>query len=274
MNPYTLPYHQRIRAFDDASGSARLFGRYDALGNRQESSLRGLAAKATDPQFANWRAENPALAAYHRRRDSFDHRDSWQHMLGSGVANRLGNPDNSWKSLMRRGPLVGGLAAGLGAGAITLGGLWALNRLGITPDGATRPGALGAAAAGAALGGFSGSRHRREKMASLNTRQDILDALRRDTRTSFEEKARLQRGIMSLSNAELSRLSRIISMAGVASVGALVAKFLMNAGKGGMLMGALAGGAVGNALSQRNNFTRNAAGQRTRPGLNVFGNSF
>lgn len=274
MNPYDLPSPQRIRAFDGALADVQLPGSYDALGNPRPVTLTGLAAKATAPEFEDWQRENPAMTAYHRRRDAYDPRDSWQYMAGAGIANRMGDPNNRWRRTMRRGPLAGGTAVALSAGALSLGTLWLLNRLGVIPSSMVKPVTLGAAALGAAIGGFSGSRHRNEKQASMAPRDDILAMLRQDTRTSFGEKARLQRGVMSLSQQELSRLRTMIGTAGGASVGAIIARFLLGAGRGGMLVGALVGGSVGRAIFRSNEFNKNVAGQRTRPGKNVFGSPF
>ena len=279
MNPYELPTSERIRAFDNERASVSLPGNYDALGRMNKFELKGLPAMATDTSRSQWQKDNPALTAYHKRRDAFDYRDSWQARAGSGILNSLGDPSNKWNNTMNRGPLVGALATGVGAGALSAGTLWLLSKLGVVPPSYVARGGIGAAVAGTALGGYSGHKHRQYQAkqafySGASAQQQILSALSRDQTLPFHERSRLQQAVMILSDAEAQKLQRLIGTVGGSAIGALVAKYLVHAGLGGTIIGAVMGGAIGSAFSGRNNMSRNAVGQRTRAGYNVFGNTF
>jgi uncharacterized protein YqgC (DUF456 family) len=51
---------------------------------------------------------------------------------------------------------------------------------------------------------------------------------------------------------QLQQIQHLISMSGGAAIGALIARFLLNSGAGGMLLGAMLGGFMGHEMSSRN----------------------
>ncbi len=226
--------------------------------------LRGNVEKATLPEHREWQRANPALTSLYRYQGpgSFGTGD---YHVGAGIRNLAGG-DNAWKRNFRRGPFLSTLGGGLvgAAGGSAIGAL-----IGLLRGDIGRHASLGALAGSALLGGLAGQAGYRYKQSSFGGRQQVLEALKRDPALSTGEKLRLSNALGSLSTRELQDLIRRLGTAGGAGIGALVARFLLDRGRGGMLIGAVTGGVIArNVLDKKN---RNAFGQRTTPGLNVFG---
>jgi hypothetical protein len=174
-------------------------------------------------------------------------------LLRSGLQSGPGRLMQSAAALpFNHGALAGGAAGGLAGGAMGYGLARLLNTFSENED-EDRPvwggalGALGGAGIGALLGAM------REKPAALlGAMSDDKDYVRwrvlNDRGTSQHEKQSLLQAIGQLDSSDIGELANVLRTAIGAGVGVLVAKFLMKAGVGGMLMGALTGGFVGARL--------------------------
>lgn len=167
----------------------------------------------------------------------------------SGVANTIGNT-------MDKGPVVGGLAGagGLGLLGYGLGKLWDWKNDKEDGDGGTIGGALGAIGGGL-LGAYSGY-HRQANlppksasMAGGNSLAYIKQRMDQDNNLSQRESHSLLEALSGLHDSQLDRLADILKVSFGAAVGAIIARFLANAGIPGMAVGALAGGVLANGLS-------------------------
>ncbi len=109
------------------------------------------------------------------------------------------------------------------------------------------------------------------KMAS--TAEDfIAKLLSTDPSVGFSERVMLQQGVRRLGAADLARLISILRTAGSAGVGALIARFLLDKGRAGMLLGAVTGGLIGAGLSDTR--TKNKLGERVHLGVDVYNQPF
>lgn len=240
----------------------------DQFGRPLRQRLTGTTALATLPQHREWQAQNPELTLLRKYRHANTH-GMGGYQWGEGMRQTLTDPNNRWRRMTGRGSLLGAAAGGT-AGAIG-GGILGLI-LGALRGDMGAGGKWGAGlggAAGLALGGYSGAQH--AKSASTSEQQ-ILQALRQAPGLSFNERAHLARGVQSLSEQDLQTLVRMLRTAGGAGIGALIARFLLDKQRGGLILGALAGGAIGRALGQPP--TRNEFGQPVQPGHNVYGQPF
>lgn len=175
-------------------------------------------------------------------------------MLRSGLtsgpgraARRLATvPFNHGAGLGAVSGVVGGGALGYGLGRL-------FDRLSDEEDDGVRPwlgGAVGALAGG--VGGHLLGAMREKAANMLSARGDdktyVWSRLAEDHGLSPAERQALRQAVSRLDESDLSDLSEALRMAGGAAVGVLVAKFLMKAGLGGMLLGGLTGGFVGARL--------------------------
>ncbi len=226
--------------------------------------LTGNVARASLPEHSDWQANNPGLTSLyqHRGPNSFG---TGNYELGENLRGLLAS-ENWWQRNAQTGI---GPAALRGAGAGALGGsvlglLIGLLR-GRGGQGA-RTGAITGGLLGAGLAGYAGYNFSKHASADQSTIRQMLSA---DPTISFSDKARLQQGLDGLSSADLRRLAQLLRSAGGAGVGALIAKFLLGRGKGGILAGAIIGGLVGHRSGRPGK--TNAFGQRVNPGHNVLG---
>lgn len=233
----------------------------DQFGRPLRQRLSGTTALATLPQHREWQEQNPELTLLRKYRHANTH-GMGGYQWGEGIRNTITNPNNRWRRMTDNGVLPGALAGGV-AGTIG-GGILGLILGAMRGDMGVggRWGAGLGGATGLALGGYSGAQH--AKSAST-TEQQILQALRQAPGLSFNERTHLTRGVQSLSEQELQTLVRILQTAGGAGIGALIARFLLDKKKGGLILGALTGGVIGRALGSSN---------KLQFGRNVYGNPF
>jgi hypothetical protein len=226
--------------------------------------LSGTVAKASLPEHADWQQKNPALTSMYRYRGpgSFG---TGNYEVGENLRGLLAS-NNMWQRAARSGMVPAALKGGLAgvAGGSILGLILGM----IRGDawGGMRTGALAGGALGAGLGGYAG--HNFSKQASADSLR-LKALLSADSTVGFTEKARLQKALDSLSDVDIRAILQLVSGLGGAGVGALIAKFLLGSGKGGMLMGAAVGGFLG--AGRLSGKQTNAFGQRVSPGTNVFG---
>ena len=167
----------------------------------------------------------------------------------NGAANALGSTTD-------KGPVIGGLAGagGLGLLGYGLGKLWDWKNDEEDGDGGAIGGALGALGGGL-LGAYSGY-HRQAnlppKTASMSGGDSlsyIKQRMEQDGNLSQRESHSMLEALSGLHGNQLDRLADILRVSFGAAVGALIARFLANAGVAGMAGGALAGGVIANGLS-------------------------
>lgn len=240
----------------------------DQFGRPLRQRLTGTTALATLPQHREWQEQNPEQTLLRKYRHSNTH-GMGGYQWGEGITRTLADPDNRWRRMTGRGALPGAASAGT-AGAIGGGiiGLILGALRGDARSGAGWGAGLGGAA-GLALGGYAGAQ--RAKSAST-TEQQIIQALQQAPGLSFNERAHLVRGVQSLPEQDLRTLVRMLQTTGGAGIGALIARFLLDKRRGGLILGALTGGVIGRALGQST--TRNEFGQTVQPGRNVYGRPF
>jgi hypothetical protein len=91
-----------------------------------------------------------------------------------------------------------------------------------------------------------------DKTAFMNSMLDpsyeIKAQLARDYTLSFNEKEELAKKVDNLDPQEASQLANILSSAGGAAIGMIIAKFLLKLGFGGQILMAVAGGHIGRSL--------------------------
>lgn len=150
------------------------------------------------------------------------------------------------------GPWPGTAAGAAGGGALGYG-LGKLIDTFSDEEDSDRPlwgGLLGAASGG--LGGHLLGAIREKAAAMTGATGDdasyVLWRVRSDSSLSQQEKQSLIQALGQLDDGDLSDLAGKLRTAIGAGVGLLVAKFLMKAGVGGMLLGALTGGFVGSRM--------------------------
>lgn len=76
----------------------------------------------------------------------------------------------------------------------------------------------------------------------------IVQAIQSSPGLSFQEKSQLIAGVAQLSSNDLSRLASSLAGYGGAAVGAIIARFLLNKGLIGTVLGAIFGGSLANSL--------------------------
>lgn len=239
--------------------------------------LEGRQAAATlDPVYQR---ANPAGAALYRYREAMPE-NSTAYKVGEGVRSwaegAYRNP-SAGGFLGTKGPVSGALAMGIPAALLGLGAGYVADK--ITgrkePFWSTRA-ALGAGAAGAGLGAYTG--HWRNKQAAFwksdafpepDPQEMVLKALNSAQGLSFQQKNVFAQGIQHMSDSDAKRLLQAIMASGGFGIGAIIAKFLMGAGLGGTIMGGIAGGLVGNALAPRPQ--TDALGRRSLGNYDLFG---
>jgi hypothetical protein len=235
--------------------------------------LTGNTALATlDPET---RSKRPLFAATHEYQE-FDPRDNLGQQLGRGLHNALTSPNFISKTL-DKGPLVGGLSGALGVGALGYGAGWLMNK-GDDPEAKKKRRRWGmlAALAGGAAGAYSGHWRTKESSWRMSTsgdhRQQVMDAISAAPGLSFQQRSQFMMGVSKLPDSQVNRLAELIPTVTGIGVGALVAKFLMGAGLGGIVLGGMLGGVIGHALGS----TPTPKDGLGRPSLNnhdMFGNS-
>jgi len=242
----------------------------DSMGRPLKLNLTGTTALASLPENSEWQRQNPDLTILRRYRGPAT-QGTGSYQLGESIRDAVTSPSNMWRRNMQGGPLRGTLVGG-GVGGLMGGALGAILGLirGSAMTGLSR-GALVGGAAGGLLGGVAGNNL--SKQASTGSaREAVVDALRRAPGLSFAEKSRLQQGVGRLSESDAQTLIRLLQTAGGGAIGALIARFLMDKGLAGTLVGAITGGVIGRALTRPGQ--TNAFGQRVQTGLNAYGQHF
>lgn len=172
---------------------------------------------------------------------------------GTGILNLLSG--NSLSNNLLRNALVGGLATGsLGAYSGYLRKFKpdfsappVLKQEKWTPEELKRIDILNRAQAVAGLRKQSSS----VKLASMSASEAqarVVQLIQSAPGMSFTEKSQLIAGISQLSSGEVSQLSNSLTGIGGAAVGAIVARFLMNKGLIGTVLGAIFGGTIARSL--------------------------
>ena len=98
----------------------------------------------------------------------------------------------------------------------------------------------------------------------------IVQAIQNSPGLSFNEKSQLIAGVAQLSSFDLSQLAASLSGYGGATVGAIVARFLLNKGLLGTVLGAIFGGAIAKSIFGPS-IPRNDLGQPSLQGRTITG---
>jgi hypothetical protein len=107
-------------------------------------------------------------------------------------------------------------------------------------------------------------------MSASEAQARVVQLIQSAPGLSFNEKSQLIAGISQLSSNEVSQLSNSLVGFGGAAVGAIVARFLMNKGLIGTVLGAIFGGTVARSLFGPA-VPRNDLGQASFQGRNLLG---
>jgi hypothetical protein len=193
---------------------------------------------------------------------------------GTGILNLL--TGNSVSNNLLRNALIGGLATGsLGAYSGYLRKYkpqWDapnLEREKWTPEELKRINALNRSQA---LAGMNKPANVKAAFTSASDAQARVVQLIQDAPgLSFSEKSQLIAGVSQLAGNEVSQLSNSLIGFGGAAVGAIVARFLMNKGLIGTVLGAIFGGTVARSLFGPP-VPRNDLGQPSFQGRTLLGN--
>jgi hypothetical protein len=171
---------------------------------------------------------------------------------GTGVLNLL--TGNSLSNNLLRNALIGGLASGsLGAYSGYLRKYkpqWEAPDLEPekwTPEDLKRINLFNRAQAAAGLNKQS-AQIKSAAMSASEAQARVVQLIQSAPGMSFTEKSQLIAGVSQLSSNEVSRLSDSLLGMGGAAVGAIVARFLMNKGLIGTVLGAIFGGTVARSL--------------------------
>jgi hypothetical protein len=108
-------------------------------------------------------------------------------------------------------------------------------------------------------------------MSSSEAQSRVVQLIQNAPGLSFTEKSQLVAGVAQLSGNEVSQLSSSLAGIGGAAVGAIVARFLMNKGLIGTVLGAIFGGTVARSLFGPP-VPRNDLGQPSFQGRTLLGN--
>jgi hypothetical protein len=214
-----------------------------------ENPAQAARTRATSrPAYFN--AENPEPNSAHPDNSLQYNAGKWLRGLAtSGPGQAAG-----WLAAQpfNHGPILGAGAGALGGTALGYGLGRAWNA--VSDDGEDnedRPqwtaliGALAGGLGGKILGDI------RQKSASMlgGDRSYIQSRLAGDYSITRQEKQSLLATLTQVDEADLAELASLLRTSIGAGAGMLIAKFLMQAGVGGMLIGALTGGFIGNRLS-------------------------
>lgn len=192
---------------------------------------------------------------------------------GTGILNLL--TGNSVSNNLLRNALIGGLATGsLGAysgylrkykpqfAAKAEPEKW-------TPEDLKKVNLLNRAQAMAGLNKQSAS-VKAATMSSSEAQARVVQLIQNAPGMSFTEKSQLIAGISQLSSGEVSQLSNSLTGIGGAAVGAIVARFLMNKGLIGTVLGAIFGGTIARSLFG-SSVPKNDLGQPSFQGRTLLG---
>jgi hypothetical protein len=181
-----------------------------------------------------------------------------------GVGSFIRNAWNSGPSILGRGLAnsvanLGAVPAGLAGGTVGAGLGYGVGKLldlvgdddDSEPGWRGRLGAILGGLAGLGIGGAVGHARNGWLKTSSSELMFIQQALQSDGSLSGGEKQSLMSAVSQLSSRDHVLLANLLRAVGGAAVGALIAKFLMKAGLGGMLLGAAAGGALGATTGSR-----------------------
>jgi hypothetical protein len=225
--------------------------------NSLDLSLPFTKEELLDPvQASRQRALSMALPGEQGTRKDMVHPDNaLTHELGSALRAGAQSAPGRWLRQVAAVPFNHGAGLGTvvglaGGGALGYGLGKLLDKFSDDEEEGTRPwlgGALGAVAGG--LGGHLLGALREKAAALLGATNDDVTyvqwRVRSDPSLSSPEKQAIASALRQLGTADLAELADLLRTAAGAGVGLLVAKFLMKAGLGGMLLGALTGGFVG-----------------------------
>jgi hypothetical protein len=107
-------------------------------------------------------------------------------------------------------------------------------------------------------------------MSASEAQARVVQLIQSAPGLSFNEKSQLIAGISRLSGSEVSQLSSSLAGFGGAAVGAIVARFLMNKGLIGTVLGAIFGGTIAKSVFGPS-VARNDLGQPSLQGRNLLG---
>lgn len=226
----------------------------------------------TDPA---WQKKNPAETALLRYREAMPENDL-AYSAGEYIRNKMvGNPTGAPGSsgfLGTGNAMTGAVAMGLPAALLGLGGGYLADKLSDDPESnwASR-GAIAAGVLGAGLGAYSGA-WRNKSGAYLDPKVKLEAILNNLPGLSYQQRDIFIAGVSQLSDQQVRSLLQTIMASGGVGIGAIIAKFLLNAGLGGTIIGGLAGGLIGNALAPGP--PKDALGRNSTNHKDLFGNPF
>ena len=171
------------------------------------------------------------------------------------ATNDLAKPLNYFAPMAYGGLFLGGLGAGIGS----LYGLYNKHKKRMEDpnyDEATddsvksslKSGLLAGALAGLGLGFMSGDIAGMKKKSN-SVLNEIINKINSDSSLSFGEKNSLIDAVVKLPSGALWDLSKLLSVVTGASIGGVVAKFLMGFGTVGTVLSSIVGGLIGSGLS-------------------------
>jgi hypothetical protein len=205
--------------------------------------LNEAQTQARDPAFA---AAHPADAAANSYKGPFSGQGTDVYQWGDKLRDKLLS-GNKLGDMLNKGVGTGaalGGAAGAGLGALAGGAadLYTGQR-GHSARFAAILGLLGAG-----VGGYSGSLRKTALWSNNDERSQVLDMIGGAPGIGFAQKSKMMAAIPGLSENQCARLYQMLATASGASVGAIAAHFLLNAGFFGTLVGSAIGGGIGHSL--------------------------
>lgn len=221
-----------------------------------------------------WQRAHPAQAALNRYREAMPE-NNMGYSVGKYLRDRMQGVPRAPGSAGFMGTgsaLSGALAMGIPAALLGFGGGYLHDKLSDNPDSnwATR-GAIAAGILGAGLGAYSGS-WRNKSGAFLDPKVKLEALIENLPGLSYQQRDIFIAGVSQLHDSQIRSLLQSIMAAGGFGIGAIITKFLLNAGLGGTIVGGLAGGLVGNALAPSQ--PKDALGRNTTNHKDLFGNPF
>ncbi len=209
----------------------------------------------------------PAYSALHAYHHPYEDSRDLGFIMGRGVRNMFDKSYPPVSQILNKGPLTAGLAGAVPGAALGVLGTGLLNLLsgsGLTEN-MGRNALLGALAT-APLAAYSGYLRKYKpyakapglhypayKQASVikqafGSQSEIVNALQNAPGLSFTERSQLIAGVSKLSSNDQDTLANLIAGVAGAAVGGLVAKYLMNRGLIGTVLGAIFGSVVSKAV--------------------------
>jgi hypothetical protein len=297
------------KIYDLSTSDAQTISVPDPLSPYKADSIEMSPVQWMSTYDENFKKQNPQYAALNAYYHPFQSNRSFGYAMGDKLNQLYKGYGPAIGSILNKGPLAGGLlsaAPGLLLGAAGTGILNLLSGDSLSNN-LLRNALVGGLATGS-LGAYSGylrkykpqfdapnlepekwtpeeikkihmlSRakalaglNKSAAMSSSEAQSRVVQLIQNAPGLSFTEKSQLVAGVSQLSGNEVSQLSSSLAGIGGAAVGAIVARFLMNKGLIGTVLGAIFGGTVARSLFGPP-VPRNDLGQPSFQGRTLLGN--